>query len=67
MGALVTYEKFISRERIESNVVQGVSRIKEPIGTCDMIAYRNGAELPLSTGAPVSPRPFFFRLPRTSQ
>lgn len=47
MGALVTYERFIrfiSRENIESNVVQGVNRIKEPTGTCDIIAYRNGAE-----------------------
>lgn len=47
MGALITYERFIrfiSRENIESNVVQGVNRIKEPTGTCDMIAYRNGAE-----------------------
>lgn len=51
MGALVTYERFISRERIESNVVQGVNRIKEPTGTFDMIAYRNGAELPVNTSS----------------
>lgn len=43
MGALVTYERFISKER-KSNVIQDVNRIKGPTETCDRVVYRNGAE-----------------------